>query len=200
MEINELLTEHCNLFTNTHSNSCLRSPMNRGAWRATYLRGIAKSQTWLRTTTHTASQGDGNWYLSPNSEAQMLCSRTETRQLQHSSSGDTAWPRFLGACWSLSFPLLLPQAMSYCPRATCFLTPVWSSWRWTFQCLLLVDCKGCLLFWASPLTYLFQDWSLLISNKSQPLYSVLAKIIFSRLTLHAFVLVNSYFEHPPLSP
>ena len=40
--------------------------------------------------THTARARGMETDTSPNSEAQMLCSRTETRQLQHSSSGDTA--------------------------------------------------------------------------------------------------------------
>ena len=34
--------------------SCLESPMDRGAWRAT-VRGVAKSQTWLKqVSTHVS--------------------------------------------------------------------------------------------------------------------------------------------------
>ena len=40
--------------------------------------------------THTARARGMETDTSPNSEAQMLCSRTETKQLQHSSSEDTA--------------------------------------------------------------------------------------------------------------
>ena len=39
--------------------SCLENPMDRGAWRAT-ARGIAKSQTQLRLTTHTYTHTEEN--------------------------------------------------------------------------------------------------------------------------------------------
>ena len=39
---------------NPLQKSCLKNPMDKGAWRAT-VHGVAKSQTWLSTHTHVDS-------------------------------------------------------------------------------------------------------------------------------------------------
>ena len=127
MEINELLTEHCNLFTNTYSNSCLGSPMDRGAWRAT-AHGIAKSQTWLSMHART-QQEPGGWKLIPLLILKPRCSAAGQRP----GSYNTALQEILLASvprslLSLSFPPL-PKAVSYCPSVACLLTLAWSSWK-----------------------------------------------------------------------
>ena len=39
---------------NPLQKSCLKNPMDKGAWRAT-VHGVAKSQTWLSAHTHVDS-------------------------------------------------------------------------------------------------------------------------------------------------